>query len=250
MSNYLKLLLVSLCPDEQGDQIEEAWFKKALTAVSNCYDLTVINGISKTLPLPEDFDGIILGGCPYSVCKICNEPWAIKLKEFVLKTHSLGIPLLGVCFGHQFIANCFGSRIDKNLQGWEIGSCEIELTQCDLLFSGLPKQFNVSQSHEDIVFDLGEGIEVLAHNHMSKYQALKIGATTRTVQFHPEIGFDEIGRTVARRFSEGQISDSRFQEVMSNLKDTKLARLILANFMRYFVAQYRLKYYNTQLLQA
>ena len=81
-------------------------------------------------------------------------------------------PMLGICFGHQLLAMALGGKVIRNPLGWEVGTCKVRLTHAgkhDRLFSGLPDEFSVMQSHQDMVVDFPNNAECLASSSWPKY---------------------------------------------------------------------------------
>ena len=81
-------------------------------------------------------------------------------------------------------------QVERHPAGWELGTVEIELTdegKSDPLFADVPGRFRVHTTHEDQVVAPPPGATVLARNDHSPFQALAVGDSVRTVQFHPEV---------------------------------------------------------------
>ncbi|MCP4708213.1 MAG: type 1 glutamine amidotransferase, partial [Planctomycetes bacterium] len=139
------------------------------------------------------FDGIVISGSISSAYD--TQEWIERLSGKIKVWADNKAPLLGICFGHQIIAQALGGVVKKNPQGWEVGVNPLELTdagQNDPIFAGLISPFKVMQTHQDIVANLPPGAECLASSAKCAIQALRIGDLIRTVQFHPEYTFDHI----------------------------------------------------------
>jgi GMP synthase (glutamine-hydrolysing) len=175
----------------------DAWFARALGDGVAC---RVHETESGSLPDPGDADGWILTGARGSVVR--PEPWNEPLFDWIRALAHRGIPLLGVCYGHQAICAALGGRVERHPLGWEIGTTEIELTRAgrrDPLFAGFPERFQAQTTHEDYAATMPPDATLLAVNPHTEVQAIALGATVRGVQFHPEVD-EEIARDfVARR---------------------------------------------------
>ena len=122
-------------------------------------------------------------------------------------------PILGVCGGQQQIALAFGARVDlierlapgEGYEGAfrERGFCEVEVDSDDTIFTGLPKQLTVWESHCDEVKALPADFVRTARNGVSEIQGMRhTSLPLFGVQFHPEL-FDEEhphGRTILENF--------------------------------------------------
>src|SRR5215510_6996598 len=146
----------------------------------------VIDARKEELPEP-DWAGIIITGSPASTYD--GEAWIARSEDFLRRAADRTVPLYGVCFGHQLLAQTFGGRVEKCRHGWELGTVTLTLTtegENDLLFSDLPRSFPVQMSHGDVVAELPPGAVSLAQNDHWAYQAFKLGDRIWGTQFHPE----------------------------------------------------------------
>jgi GMP synthase (glutamine-hydrolysing) len=116
-------------------------------------------------------------------------PWMLQLGDDLLRLAARGTPVLGVCFGHQLLADALGGVVERNPRGPEIGTREVELTdagRADPLLAGLPSRLPVQQLHEDHVVAPPPGAVLLATSAHAPVQAFAHGRRLRAVQFHPE----------------------------------------------------------------
>jgi GMP synthase (glutamine-hydrolysing) len=144
-------------------------------------------------------------------------------------------PLLGICFGHQIMAQALGGNVRPNPRGREIGTVEVTKLAHDPLFEGLPETFLANSTHVDTVVELPPGATVVASTALEPHAALAFGALARGVQFHPEIdrnvmrGYVDVRRQ--RLHDEGLDVDA----ILARTSETPLARELLRNFIRVFV---------------
>jgi GMP synthase (glutamine-hydrolysing) len=99
------------------------------------------------------------------------------------------IPVLGICFGHQLLAELAGGRVGNHPQGLEIGTCAIETTEAavaDPLFGNLPNRFLANTVHYQSVLQLPATAQVMAFNDHDPHHAYRIDNNVWGVQFHPE----------------------------------------------------------------
>ena len=126
---------------------------------------------------------IILGGTDN--CR--SYPWLTELHASIRSWLSAEVPVLGICLGHQILADALDGDIAFGLEG-EHGPCEIELMPAGLtdpLFSGLTTPLTVAQHHHDVVSALPDGAALLAASQRYEIQAFRIGSAVG-LQFHPE----------------------------------------------------------------
>ncbi len=138
-------------------------------------------------PSAESFKSIIITG---SHTNVTDRPdWLPELEDYVRKAHDHSVPILGICFGHQLLANAFGGEVSDNTQGPEFGSVPIELnTNARLtpLFQELPTVFSAFMSHRQSVVRLPEGAVGLAVSPKDQNAAFYLEPNLWGVQFHPE----------------------------------------------------------------
>lgn len=182
------------------------------------------------LPGPRDADAFVITGSSSSVTE--RAPWMLRTAELVRAIAAAETPLLGICFGHQLIAQALGGEVRKNPRGREIGTVRVERLADDPLFAGLPRAFDVNGTHVDAVTRLPPGAQVLARTALDHVAAFRIGRATRAVQFHPEFDADVMRSYLRARShliaSEGQNPAALLARVHGGTR----GRDILQNFVR------------------
>jgi GMP synthase (glutamine-hydrolysing) len=137
------------------------------------------------LPGPRDADGFIMTGSSSSVTE--RTPWMLRAEELLRGIVAARVPFLGICFGHQMMAQALGGEVKKNPFGREIGTVRITRTMDDALFRGTPRVFDVHATHVDAVTRPPPGALVLAKTALDPVAAFAVGDRVRGVQFHPEL---------------------------------------------------------------
>jgi GMP synthase (glutamine-hydrolysing) len=137
--------------------------------------------------------GIVLSGGPASV----YEDGAPRVDKALF---DLGIPVLGICYGHQLMAFLLGGDVRPGDQR-EFGHTELAVDDSDLLFSDLPADLSVWMSHGDSVARPPEGFRALAHTNYTRVAAMADPERKLFgVQFHPEVQHTPDGPTILRNF--------------------------------------------------
>jgi GMP synthase (glutamine-hydrolysing) len=142
--------------------------------------------LGETPPQPRDVAGVVITGSSAMVSDA--DAWIADTSSWLARAFSDGIPLLGVCFGHQLLAHTLGGRIAAMPQGPQYKSIEVHLTEQasdDLLFRDLPSSFAAQSAHYQTVTSPPPGSTILAEG-ASGIQALRFGPRAWGVQFHPE----------------------------------------------------------------
>ncbi len=138
--------------------------------------------------------GLILSGGPASV----YDPGAPQLPDYVLDS---GLPVLGICYGMHLLGAALGGRVAPTSER-EYGPQRVERAlddASDVLFRGLPRQFDVWMSHGDVLVEPPPGVAILGHSDTGQIAAI---ASDRVlaVQFHPEVKHTPVGRHILENF--------------------------------------------------
>ncbi len=151
--------------------------------------------VPNTTALEElNADGVVLSGGALSL-EGSTAPLG-RVDEWIDR---VGVPVLAICVGHQFLGRHFGGRVAHGAP--EFGSVELTVDQPDGLFEGLPSRLNVWASHNDHVVQAPPGWTVLAHSAACPVEAMRSpDRPLWGVQFHPEVAHTEGGREIFRRF--------------------------------------------------
>ncbi len=139
------------------------------------------------LPDPETICGAVITGSGAMVTD--REPWSVYTEIWARKAHAAGLPILGICFGHQLLAQAFGGTVGYHPLGVEVGTVSITLSPAgreDALLNIMDNSFSGHVIHYQTVLELPPDAVLLASNTFEPHHAFRLGATTWGVQFHPE----------------------------------------------------------------
>ena len=160
---------------------------------ANVYSEIVPHSISAAEVKEKDPAAIILSGGPSSVYE-SNSP---KLDGAILE---LGVPVLGICYGFQVLAQTLGGRVDKTGKR-EYGATDLNLTTGGTLLASQPELQVCWMSHGDQVMKAPEGFEVLASTATTPVAAFEsVEKKIFGVQWHPEVKHSEQGQQVLKNF--------------------------------------------------
>ena len=197
-------------------------------------DLVEFDVADRELPDGFAFDGCIVTGSRASV--YWDEPWIGELKQWVGDAVEAGLPFLGVCYGHQLLADVLGGRVE-GMDDYEIGYRTVE-HDGSRLFEGVDEEFTVFTTHSDRVAELPPGADLIARNDYGVHGFRK--GDVFTVQFHPEYDM-ETARTVTEG-KDDQLSAERLQGVLDGVTEENFAaaceaKTLFDNFLDYIRAQ-------------
>lgn len=189
--------------------------------------------VTVALPAIDELAGVIVSGSSSSVTE--RAPWMLRLEGWLRGAVDAELPLLGVCFGHQILAQALGGEVRRNPRGRRLGSISARRVDDDPLFDGVARELVVSVSHQDHVAVAPPGARPLVTAAHDELHAFAVGPRARAVQFHPEFragivrGYVEARRDALR--AEGQDPEV----VLAGIVEPPDGPRILRNFVRRFV---------------
>lgn len=161
--------------------------------------------------------GIILSGGPASV----YEEGAYKPDSGVF---SLGVPVLGICYGMQYIADFFGGSVVR-AEEQEFGKAELEIIQAKGVLEGIKNKSIVWMSHADKVEKIPEGFVELAKSGNTHYCAIAdFERKIYAIQYHPEVVHSECGGEMLKNFAVN-ICGAKTSWNMHNFAESEIAKL-------------------------
>ena len=153
-----------------------------------------------------------------------KDAWIKRLAIELRKIKVLKLPILGICFGHQMIANTLGGKVVR-AKKQEFGYTKIKLTRHGIvnpLFKNVTKSFPTFEVHNYVVTKVPFGAKVLARNeHAIQSYALR---NFLGIQFHPEIDYNA-AKIIAKRGGKNLKATKEFLK-----KEKKINEKILLNF--------------------
>ena len=153
-----------------------------------CDVVSLANG--ETLPDPVALDAILITGSAAGVYD--DVGWIAPLEAFVRTAHDKRIPTVGVCFGHQLIAQALGGTVRKSEKGWGIGRHVYRIAPDNGLIDG--ETIAVACSHQDqVITPPASARTILSSGFTAHAGLLYANGTTLSVQPHPEFTADHAG---------------------------------------------------------
>jgi len=192
------------------------------------------------LPAEEKLRAVVITGAAAMVS--AREDWSERTARWLQRVVQKGIPVLGVCYGHQLLAHALGGRVGPNPAGRQIGTATAQLCgkhNKDPLFAHLPDSFYVQTSHSEVVLELPPGAERLATSPLDDNFAIRFAKNVWGVQFHPEFS-----RAVMMKYIQYRADDLRLEglnpdELLAKTTETVVARTVLSRFARMYDEEWK-----------
>ena len=167
-------------------------------------------------------DGWIITGSKFGAYD--KEPFIAPLETFIRDVYAADIPLVGICFGHQIIAQALGGKVEKFKDGWAVGNTAYD-------WNGETVQLNAW--HQDQVVERPADATVYASNDFCTNAALVYGQKAFTVQPHPEYGRGFISGLVEHR-GKGIVPDDQLDAARAALDAPDDNPRVAAQIARFF----------------
>ncbi|MES3518089.1 MAG: type 1 glutamine amidotransferase [Natronomonas sp.] len=175
-------------------------------------DLVDFHVPSGELPDGFEYDGFVVTGSRASV--YWDKEWIGRLKTWVGGAIEAGMPGLGVCYGHQLLADVMGGSVEA-MGEYEIGYRTVEQDGENRLLEGIDEEMTVFTTHSDYVVEAPPGATVIARNDYGIHGFRK--DRIFAVQFHPEYD-TETARSVTRG-KDDELSAERIESVLEGIDE-------------------------------
>jgi GMP synthase (glutamine-hydrolysing) len=184
-----------------------------------------------SLPGYKGIAGIVVTGSHAMVTT--HEAWSEGVAAWLPEAVERGIPLLGICYGHQLLAYALGGQVGDNPNGYEFGTLEVHLdgnARGDGLLGDVVTSMRVHLCHAQSVLRLPPGARRLASSQNDRNQAFAVGEHAWGVQFHPEFDAEAVVAYI-ERFREPLLAQGQDPDrLIAECEDTVYGPRILQRF--------------------
>lgn len=170
----------------------------------------------------HDADGWLITGSRHGVYE--DHAWIPPLEAFIRDSFAAHVPMVGICFGHQIIAQAMGGRVERYDGGWAVGPQDYD-------FGG--ETLTLNAWHRDQVVEAPKGAKVIASNDFCTNAALLYDDRALTVQAHPEFRPEFIDGLMKTR-GKGLVPDDVMASASARLADPLQDGTIAARIASFF----------------
>jgi GMP synthase-like glutamine amidotransferase len=158
-------------------------------------------------PNDDAADGWLITGSRYGVYE--DLPWIAPLEDLIRDIHARQAPMIGVCFGHQIIAQALGGKVEKFSGGWAVGRTDYDMGD---------RTLTVNAWHQDQVITPPKEAEVLGSNAFCENAVLAYGDNIWTLQPHPEFSAQYLDGLLCTR-GPGLVPDDLLAKAKKTLNE-------------------------------
>ncbi len=194
------ILLVGRASEDLVD--EYGTYAEMLIALINTeeqvFEFKTFNILDNEFPKDHlECDGWIVTGSPHGVYE--DHSWIPTVSQLINNVYEANLPIFGVCFGHQLIAQALGGHVEKSEKGWGLGLHTYQVNNKPDYMSNLSEKVTLNICHQDQVLRPPHGATVYAKSEFCENAGFYIKDKVLTMQAHPEFLVDFTKALLAAR---------------------------------------------------
>ena len=195
------ILQTGLAPDALVDEMGDYPDMFARLLAGHGFSFRTFRVVEGAFPAAvTDCDGWLITGSRHGTYE--DHPWIPPLEQFIRDAFAARVPVVGICFGHQIVAQAMGGKVERHEGGWAVGAQDYQFGDQNLTLNAW---------HRDQVTEVPKGAKVVASNDFCANAALLYDDRAFTVQAHPEYGPQFIDGLMRTR-GKGVVPDALLAE--------------------------------------
>lgn len=209
-------------------------FRHLLSDVDQKIDFKYFPILDGDIPTdPAECDAWLITGSKFGVYE--DHPWIQPLSQLIQRAFAQDIPFIGICFGHQLIAQALGGKVIKSDKGWSLGVNQYRITQNMPWMENDETEFSIQAYHQDQVVQLPAETEVIAASDFCPYAALNFADKAISFQGHPEFSADYTEKLLSNRrdlkLLPTELANQAIADINAPVQSSQVARWI-CSFLR------------------
>lgn len=231
----IKLGILNTCtPQDEVEFGTEEFesFQTMFAQVDHHLDLVEYRVTEGDFPAVDACNAYLITGSPKGVYD--DEPWIAQLGDFIRAAYVARRKLVGICFGHQMLAQALGGHAAKSEKGWGVGLHQVEIRQFQPWMEPALSRGAFYYCHQDQVMQLPVEAELVAGNNFCPNGMFVIGEQVLGLQAHPE--FSEGVVVKAIDWVTETATDVNIAEAKATLSKGQPDNAIMAQWIVNFLA--------------
>lgn len=197
------------------------------------YDMVPVSD-GAALPDPATLQGIVITGSPAGVYE--DHAWLAPLRDFIRGAYAQNIPMLGICFGHQIMADALGGDVRKSEKGWGLGRHNYAVTARPGFMADAPAALAVACSHQDqVIAPPAEAEVILASDFTPNAGLVYRNGAALSFQPHPEFT-DDYALALAE-LRRGRVPDAIVDQALESVTTPSSSAALAGYIGRFFKAR-------------
>lgn len=186
----------------------------------------------QALPDPTSLEGIVLTGSPAGVYE--DHAWLPPLRDFIRRAYAAGTPMVGICFGHQIMADALGGQVRKSDKGWGMGRHRYTVRQRPAFMADVPDTLTVACSHQDQVIVPPDVAEVVLGSDFAPNAGL-FYKSGRALSFQPHPEFEDDYARALVNLRRGRAPDDVIAGALASFSHPSDSQIMRNSIARFFL---------------
>ena len=229
-------LLNNITPSEEQEwgstQYQE--FSEFFSQVEHSIDLVEYRTTEGQFPSSVDeCEAYVLTGSVFGAYE--DEPWIKQLISFVQEAYARkDIKLIGICFGHQLLAQALGGQVKKSEKGWGLGRRKFKFLESPSWMTPKASEEALYYAHQDQVESLPEDAVLLGSDKFCQNDMFQLGENVLGMQGHPEFTDGKIKDVVGivEPYTTQNVCSAAFKSLNAGSADSEVVAQWFINFLR------------------
>ncbi|MBD8066865.1 gamma-glutamyl-gamma-aminobutyrate hydrolase family protein [Devosia sp. PTR5] len=206
-------------------------FRHMFASGGGDFSFSEIDVRSVALPDAAALEGLVITGSPAGVYE--DHAWLDPLRTFIRAAYEAETPMLGICFGHQIMADALGGTVEKSGRGWGLGRHLYRVEARPHFLAELPDTIAVACSHQDQVVLPPPEAEVVLASAFAPYAGL-LYKTGKALSFQPHPEFDDAYAKALVDLRRGNAPETVIEEAIASFATPSDSMALRRAIVRFF----------------